>query len=118
MQEATKGAAEVPLSVLERSLEVLALAEATVRQGNPNSASDAGVAALCARTCAEGAYLNVRINLKSLIDAAWVAKTKEKAEESAEARRGAGRRHSRGGGGEDRLSGSRRPPRPLAPGLG
>jgi glutamate formiminotransferase / formiminotetrahydrofolate cyclodeaminase len=81
VQEATKGAAEVPLSVLERSLEVLALAAATVRQGNPNSASDAGVAALCARTCAEGAYLNVRINLKSLIDTAWVEKTRKKAEE-------------------------------------
>jgi glutamate formiminotransferase/formiminotetrahydrofolate cyclodeaminase len=81
VQEATKGAAEVPLAVLERSLEVLALAEATVRQGNPHSASDAGVAALCARACAEGAYLNDRINLKSLIDTAWVAQTEKKAEE-------------------------------------
>jgi glutamate formiminotransferase/formiminotetrahydrofolate cyclodeaminase len=80
VQEATKGAAVVPLSVLERSLEVLDLAEETVRQGNPNSASDAGVAALCASTCAEGAYLNVRINLKSLTDAVWVAATKQKAE--------------------------------------
>ena len=52
-----------------------------MRQGNPNSVSDAGVAALCARTCAEGAYLNVGINLKSLTDAAWVARTKKKAEE-------------------------------------
>jgi formiminotetrahydrofolate cyclodeaminase len=39
------------------------------------------VAALCARTCAEGAYLNVRINLKSLIDTVWVAQTKKKVEE-------------------------------------
>ena len=39
------------------------------------------MAALCARTCAEGAYLNVRINLKSLLDTAWVEKTRKKAEE-------------------------------------
>jgi glutamate formiminotransferase/formiminotetrahydrofolate cyclodeaminase len=81
VQEATKRAAEVPLTVLERSLEVLDLAELTARQGNPNSASDAGVAALCARTCAEGAYLNVVINLKSLTDAAWVGATRTRAEE-------------------------------------
>lgn len=79
VQEATRRAAEIPLSVLERSLEVLDLAEETVRGGNPNSVSDAGVAALCARTCAEGAYLNVVINLKSLADAAWVESTRERA---------------------------------------
>jgi glutamate formiminotransferase/formiminotetrahydrofolate cyclodeaminase len=79
VQEATQRAAEVPLSVLERSLEVLELAEETVRSGNPNSVSDAGVAALCARTCAEGAYLNVVINLKSLTDDAWVADVRSKA---------------------------------------
>jgi len=81
VQEATQRAAEVPLSVLERSLEVFALAEQAVAQGNPNSVSDAGVAALCARTCAEGAYLNVVINLKSLTDAAWVESTRAKAAE-------------------------------------
>ena len=69
----------MPLAVLERSLEVLDLAAATVVRGNPNSLSDAGVAALCARTCAEGAYLNVVINLKSLTDASWVRATREKA---------------------------------------
>jgi formiminotetrahydrofolate cyclodeaminase len=81
VEEATKGATLVPLSVLERSLEVLDLAEETVARGNPNSVSDAGVAALCARACAQGAYLNVRINLKNLSDAAWVAETRRKADE-------------------------------------
>ena len=79
VQEATQRAAEIPLSVLERSLEVFDLAEQTVRSGNPNSVSDAGVAALCARTCAEGAYLNVVINLKSLTDAAWVEAVRRRA---------------------------------------
>jgi glutamate formiminotransferase/formiminotetrahydrofolate cyclodeaminase len=36
--------------------------------GNPNSLSDAGVGALCARTAVYGAYLNVRINAGGLTD--------------------------------------------------
>jgi glutamate formiminotransferase/formiminotetrahydrofolate cyclodeaminase len=36
--------------------------------GNPNSASDAAVGALCARTAVMGAYLNVRINTPDLKD--------------------------------------------------
>ncbi|MBE2273386.1 MAG: cyclodeaminase/cyclohydrolase family protein [Flavobacteriales bacterium] len=35
-------------------------------KGNPNSISDAGVGALCARTAVYGAYLNVKINAASL----------------------------------------------------
>jgi len=81
VQEATRRATEVPLGVLERSLEVMDLAEEAARRGNPNSASDAGVAALCGRACAEGAYLNVLINLKALTDAAWVAATRAQAED-------------------------------------
>jgi glutamate formiminotransferase/formiminotetrahydrofolate cyclodeaminase len=38
--------------------------------GNPASASDAGVGALCARTAVIGAHLNVKINCSSLEDKA------------------------------------------------
>ena len=38
------------------------------RDGNPNSVSDAGVAGVCALAAAEGAALNVRINVPSLTD--------------------------------------------------
>ena len=60
--EATK----VPLRTAEACLKALALAESAARHGNVNAASDAGVAGLLARAAAEGALLNVRINLKSL----------------------------------------------------
>jgi glutamate formiminotransferase/formiminotetrahydrofolate cyclodeaminase len=63
---ATRGATRVPLSVLERVPELLALVEETARIGNENSLSDAGVAALAAMAGAEGAYYNVLINLDSL----------------------------------------------------
>jgi len=41
-------------------------------KGNPNAASDAGVAALLLAAAAEGALLNVGINLGSIKDAAFV----------------------------------------------
>jgi glutamate formiminotransferase/formiminotetrahydrofolate cyclodeaminase len=41
--------------------------------------SDAGVAALAARTAAEGAYYNVRINLPGIQDEGFRTETKRKA---------------------------------------
>ncbi len=63
IRTATRGAIEVPLRVLERSVEAARLAERATR-GNANARSDAGVAALAAAACAEGAWYNVCINLK------------------------------------------------------
>ena len=60
---ANRGATMVPLEVLERNVPVLDLTAKVASKGNPNSLSDAGVAALCCMTCAEGAYYNVLINL-------------------------------------------------------
>jgi glutamate formiminotransferase/formiminotetrahydrofolate cyclodeaminase len=66
MTAANLGATLVPLEVLERSVEALSLALVAATDGNPNSVSDAGVAGICALAAAEGASLNVRINLGSL----------------------------------------------------
>jgi glutamate formiminotransferase / formiminotetrahydrofolate cyclodeaminase len=52
----------------------LPLAVAMAEKGNPNSASDAGVGALCARAAVQGAYLNVRINVKGFADKAFAEK--------------------------------------------
>ena len=59
-------AARVPLRTAAACLRALELAQTAARLGNVNAASDAGVAGLLARAAAEGALLNVRINLKSL----------------------------------------------------
>ena len=79
VQEATKEATMVPFRVIESAIELLGLAGTAVEHGNPNSASDSGVAALCARTCAEGAYLNVLINLSSIEDRAWADELRQRA---------------------------------------
>ena len=66
IEQANLEATIVPLEVLERTVEVLDLARAAAAEGNPNSVSDAGVAAACAVAAAKGASLNVRINLPGL----------------------------------------------------
>ncbi len=84
IQEGYKKAALVPLETARTCIEAIALCKAAAAAGNANSASDAGVGALMARSGAEGAALNVLINLGSITDAAFVAELKAKAEAMAE----------------------------------
>ncbi len=78
IQKATKGAAEVPLQVAERSVAVFerlgqleAIAAASMR-------SDLQVARLMAGAGARGALANVEINLDGITDAAYVASLRTK----------------------------------------
>ncbi|HAH25145.1 MAG TPA: glutamate formimidoyltransferase [Prolixibacteraceae bacterium] len=68
IQAATKQAIEIPFQVMQASFGSMEVIQAMATIGNPNSLSDAGVGALCARTAVYGAYLNVRINAASLTD--------------------------------------------------
>lgn len=70
MEQANQAATQVPLDVLERSVKAAELAQRIAREGNPASVSDAGVAGACALAAAEGAALNVRINIPSVTDEA------------------------------------------------
>jgi len=75
IQEATKGAILVPFKVMQTALAAMDVIQAMAEIGNPNSVSDAGVGALCARTAVMGAYLNVKINCASLEDKMFVNDT-------------------------------------------
>jgi glutamate formiminotransferase/formiminotetrahydrofolate cyclodeaminase len=79
IQEATKNAIEVPLKVMQLAHDSLETIKAMAEIGNPNSVSDAGVGALCARTAVEGAFLNVKINAAGLKDEAYLKNVLEKA---------------------------------------
>jgi glutamate formiminotransferase/formiminotetrahydrofolate cyclodeaminase len=72
IQEATKNAIEVPLKVMQLAHDSLEIVESMAETGNPNSVSDAGVGALCARTAVEGAFLNVKINAAGLKDEVYL----------------------------------------------
>jgi glutamate formiminotransferase/formiminotetrahydrofolate cyclodeaminase len=65
MAAADLEAMRVPLATAQGCLEVLELAATVAEKGNANAASDSGVAGLLAQAGAEGALLNVEINLKS-----------------------------------------------------
>ena len=72
IQQATKDAALVPLSVMRHTIDALALAKIVAERGNRNSVSDAGVSALMLQAACEGAALNVRINLGGIDDIEFV----------------------------------------------
>ncbi|MBT4560528.1 MAG: glutamate formimidoyltransferase [Planctomycetes bacterium] len=73
VQAATLFAIETPFRVMEVSLQSMDVARAMADIGMSASASDAGVAALCARSAVMGAFLNVRINSGDLTDKTAVA---------------------------------------------
>jgi glutamate formiminotransferase/formiminotetrahydrofolate cyclodeaminase len=70
--EATLHAIETPLSVMRLACQSMDVMAEMAEKGNPNSVSDAGVGALCARSAVMGAWLNVRINCAGYSDADYV----------------------------------------------
>ena len=63
---ANLGALQVPWQVMQTAYRSFDLIRAMADQGNPASASDAGVGALCARAAVRGAWLNVRTNASGI----------------------------------------------------
>jgi len=81
IQTATKIAVEAPLKVMRTTFEIFPLLRAMVEKGNPNSITDAGVGANCARSAIYGAYLNVLVNLNGISDKGYVDDVKTEASE-------------------------------------
>ncbi len=72
IQSATKYAIEIPFQVAKSCLRSMEVMEAMAEFGNPNSITDAGVGAMCARTGVLGAIMNVKINAGDLEDKSFV----------------------------------------------
>jgi len=72
IQDAMKNAARVPLGVANDALQVMDQAEKVIINGNRNAVSDGAVGAMMARTAVLGALFNVKINLASVKDQAFV----------------------------------------------
>lgn len=71
IQDATKYTIEIPFKVMQMAHGSLEVIKAMAEIGNPNSVTDAGVAALCARTALLGAFMNVKINVSGYKDKAY-----------------------------------------------
>jgi glutamate formiminotransferase/formiminotetrahydrofolate cyclodeaminase len=72
IQEATKYAIEIPFAVMKAAYQSMEVIKAMAETGNPNSVTDAGVAALCARTAVLGAFMNVRVNASGYNDKTYI----------------------------------------------
>ena len=73
------------ISTLTWPYEVFPLLKAMASEGNPASASDAGVGALAARAAVRGALLNVKINAAQLQDREKAAELVTRGEATAAA---------------------------------
>jgi glutamate formiminotransferase/formiminotetrahydrofolate cyclodeaminase len=71
IQAGTRTAIEVPFKVMQLSFESFPLIKQMVETGNPNSITDAGVGALCARAAVRGAFMNIQVNTSGLDDKAY-----------------------------------------------
>ena len=80
IQNATKNAILTPYRVMQVALDSMSVIKKMAEIGNPNSITDACVAALCARTAVRGAFLNVQINCLDYNDKSFVDDINKKGE--------------------------------------
>jgi formiminotetrahydrofolate cyclodeaminase len=67
-------AADVPLEICRVAIEACRLARVAADKGNPAAVTDAGIGAILGEAAVVGAALNVKINLGSIKDEAYVSK--------------------------------------------
>ena len=72
IQDATKNAILTPFNIMKTSFDSMLIMKKMAEIGNPNSITDAGVGALCARTAVIGGFLNVKINCNDYNDKTFV----------------------------------------------
>ena len=80
MEDALKLACSVPIEIMERAMECIALHEELAQKGTSIAISDVGVGILFVKSALIGASLNVYINTNSMKDKAYAAQINEKAD--------------------------------------
>jgi formiminotetrahydrofolate cyclodeaminase len=78
IQDGFKNAALIPMSVAEDGFKIMDLAKKVIEKGNKNAATDGAVAAMAARTAVMAALYNVKINLTTIKDEAFVEELAQK----------------------------------------
>ena len=80
IQEATIEATKVPLEIAEIAAEVVALAGPVAEKGSKVAVSDAGIAAILGEAAVHSALMNVKINLPTLENDAFVRQVRKRME--------------------------------------
>ena len=83
IQDAMKGACEVPLEVMQHCVHVIGIAKNAVQRGNKNAVSDGAAGAEMARAGLKIASYNVMINLVSIKDEEYVKNARTRMDEMA-----------------------------------
>ncbi len=81
IQSGLKKVTLIPMSVAEDAARVMELAGKTVASGNKNAITDGAVGVMMAKTAILSAIYNVKINLKTIKDKAFIDRTSKKVEE-------------------------------------
>ena len=81
IQQALRGATDVPLEVMRQSTRALEAAAVVARHGYRSASSDIGVAVGLLKAGAAGANLNVGVNLDSVADAAYCDRVRAEADD-------------------------------------
>lgn len=81
MEEALKGAAEVPLEIMRKCCEALEIIDVYAQKGSVIAISDAGCAAVMCKAALESAALNVYVNTKSMKDREYAVRLNEEVEQ-------------------------------------
>ena len=81
IQQAMRGATEIPLSTMRACQQALRGAAIVANNGNANAATDTGVGVELLLAALRGAGMNVDVNLASLDDASYVARVREERKE-------------------------------------
>ncbi len=76
-----KKATQVPLSIMEKSLEISRLALEVLKKGNKMAITDGAISAIFANATAVGAMFNVRINFTWMKDREYIEKTEQRLDE-------------------------------------
>ncbi len=77
IQEALRAAVDAPLEVMRACTAAIADVDLVRSLGNPNAASDVGVAAALLAAARRGARLNVDINLDTMKDQAYITAVRD-----------------------------------------
>jgi methenyltetrahydrofolate cyclohydrolase len=78
IQEGLTGAIDVPLDIVQRCADAIETGPVVARFGNPNAASDVGVALELLTAGWRGARLNIEINLGSIKDAHYAERVRNR----------------------------------------
>jgi formiminotetrahydrofolate cyclodeaminase len=71
-------ASEVPLAIMEKSLEIARLAQRVLKKGNEMAVTDGAISALFAEAAAIGGMINVRINFSWMKNREYIEKTEKR----------------------------------------